>query len=347
MMRRASPRSSTGWKTSSQLDHAASGDNYIPSPFFNASSDPALDPFFEESIGRADIRILNTIGIEASVIGNHEFDAGPREVQNLIRPVGAGADGGGDLRRHALPLSRRQPQFLRRARPRTRMPPPTRSPKRASAPARAAGQRLGPSAIIDENGERIGVVGVTTPVFESITTPGGVRIIGPQTLDANDGDDSDFVALAAIVQAQIDALTAQGINKIVIVSQLQELENEIKLISFLRDVDIVIGGGSNTLLSDSTDVLRTGRHQRRPIRPDLHQRRRHARPSWSIPTATTNTSAVSWSSSTPTAIIIPASLDPNVNGAYATDDAGLARVYRRAPGSTRSPTARRATRSAT
>ena len=118
--------------------------------------------------------------------------------------------------------------------------------------------RLGRSAIIDENGEKIGVVGVTTPVFESITTPGGVRIIGPQTLDANDGDDSDFVALAAIVQAQIDALTAQGVNKIVIVSQLQELENETKLISFLRDVDIVIGGGSNTLLSDNNDVLRTG-----------------------------------------------------------------------------------------
>ena len=73
----------------------ASGDNYIPSPFFNASSDPALDPFFEESVGRADIRILNTIGFEASVIGNHEFDQGPREVQNLIRPAGAGADGGG------------------------------------------------------------------------------------------------------------------------------------------------------------------------------------------------------------------------------------------------------------
>ena len=96
----------------------ASGDNYIPSPFFNASSDPALDPFFEESIGRADIRILNTIGIEASVIGNHEFDAGPREVQNLIRPVGAGADGGGAYEGTQLPLSRRQPQFLRRARPR-------------------------------------------------------------------------------------------------------------------------------------------------------------------------------------------------------------------------------------
>ena len=66
------------------------------------------------------------------------------------------------------------------------------------------------------------------------------------------------MALAAIVQAPIDALTAQGINKIIIVSQLQELENETKLISFLRDVDVVIAGGSNTLLSDSNDVLRPG-----------------------------------------------------------------------------------------
>ena len=54
--------------------------------------------------------------------------------------------------------------------------------------------------ILDENGEQIGVVGVTTPVFEDITTPGGVRIIGPRTLDANDGDDFDFQALADIVQ---------------------------------------------------------------------------------------------------------------------------------------------------
>ena len=82
-----------------------------------------------------------------------------------------------------------------------RTPPPHPITEANFGTGASGGQRLGRSAIIDENGEKIGVVGVTTPVFESITTPGGVRIIGPQTLDANDGDDSDFVALAAIVQA--------------------------------------------------------------------------------------------------------------------------------------------------
>ena len=118
--------------------------------------------------------------------------------------------------------------------------------------------RLGRSMILEENGELIGVVGVTTPVFESITTPGGVRIIGPQTLDANDGDDSTSWRSPRSCRRRSTPSPAQGINKIMIVSQLQEIENEIKLISFLHDVDIVIGGGSNTLLSDNTDVLRTG-----------------------------------------------------------------------------------------
>ena len=60
-------------------------------------------------------------------------------------------------------------------------------------------------------------------------------------------------ALSSLLGGALKSLTAQGIDKIVIVSQLQELENEQHLISFLSDVDIVIGGGSNTLLSDSTD----------------------------------------------------------------------------------------------
>ena len=169
----------------------ASGDNYIPSPFFNASSDPALDPFFEESIGRGDIRILNTIGIEASVIGNHEFDAGPREVQNLIRPAGAGADGGGAYEGTRFGYLAANLDFSGE---------PDLAPNAGTTPITEAsfgvgasgGRRLGSSMILEENGELIGVVGVTTPVFEDITTPGGVRIIGPRTLDANDGDDFGF-----------------------------------------------------------------------------------------------------------------------------------------------------------
>ena len=153
-----------------------------------------------------------------------------------------------------------------------------------------------------------------------------MRIIGPRTLDANDGDDSDFIALAAIVQQQIDALTAQGVNKIMLVSQLQELENEAKLISFLHDVDVVIGGGSNTLLSDSTDVLRQGDVSDGEYAQIITN-------AGGDQTILVNTDGnykyvgrlvVDFDAE---GHIIPGSLDPNVNGAYATDDAGLARVY--------------------
>jgi 2',3'-cyclic-nucleotide 2'-phosphodiesterase (5'-nucleotidase family)/Ca2+-binding RTX toxin-like protein len=303
----------------------ASGDNYIPSPFFNASSDPALDPFFEESIGRADIRILNTIGVEASVIGNHEFDAGPREVQNLIRPAGAGADGGGAYEGTQFGYLAANLDFSQE---------PDLAPNAGTTPITEAnfgtgasgGRRLGGSMILEENGEQIGVVGVTTPVFEDITTPGRVRIIGPRTLDANDGDDSDFIALAAIVQNQIDALTAQGVNKIVIVSQLQELENEQHLISFLHDVDVVVAGGSNTLLSDGTDVLRTGDTSDGPYAQIITN-------AGGDQTVLVNTDGnykyvgrlvLEFDSE---GHIVPESLDPNINGAYATDQAGLERVY--------------------
>ncbi|WP_035726294.1 choice-of-anchor I family protein [Bradyrhizobium murdochi] len=301
----------------------ASGDNYIPSPFFNAASDPALASFFPPSIGRADIRILNSIGIEASVIGNHEFDPGPRDVQNLIRPVND-PDGAG-------PLSGYEgTQFAYLAANLNFAGEPDLAPNAQTTPLTEAtfgvgasgGRRIAPSTILEENGEKIGVVGVTTPVFEDITTPGGVRIIGPRTLET----DADFIALAAVIQPAIDAVIAQGVNKVIIVSQLQELENEQKLITFLKGVDVVIGGGSNTLLSDSNDVLRPGDVSEGEYAQIITNAEGKN-------TVLVNTDGnykyvgrlvLEFDAN---GDIIPASLDPSINGAYATDDAGLARVY--------------------
>ncbi|WP_213287304.1 choice-of-anchor I family protein [Bradyrhizobium sp. sGM-13] len=301
----------------------ASGDNYIPSPFFNAASDPALASFFPPSIGRADIRILNSIGIEASVIGNHEFDPGPRDVQNLIRPV-ADPDGAGPLGGYE------GTQFAYLAANLNFAGEPDLAPNAQTTPLTEAtfgvgasgGRRIAPSTIFEENGEKIGVVGVTTPVFEDITTPGGVRIVGPRTLET----DADFIALAAVIQPAIDAVIAQGVNKVIIVSQLQELENEQKLITFLKGVDVVIGGGSNTLLSDSNDVLRPGDVSEGEYAQIITNAEGKN-------TVLVNTDGnykyvgrlvLEFDAN---GDIIPASLDPNINGAYATDDAGLARVY--------------------
>ncbi|MBR1190913.1 choice-of-anchor I family protein [Bradyrhizobium sp. AUGA SZCCT0160] len=301
----------------------ASGDNYIPSPFFNAASDPSLASFFQPSIGRADIRILNTIGIEASVIGNHEFDPGPRDVQNLIRPLadpdGTGPLGGYEGTRFAYLAANLNFAGEPDLAPNAQTTPLTEATFGVGA---SGGRRIAPSTILEENGEKIGVVGVTTPVFEDITTPGGVRIIGPRTLET----DADFIALAAIIQPAIDAVIAQGVNKVIIVSQLQELKNEQKLISFLHGVDVVIGGGSNALLSDSNDVLRPGDVSEGEYAQIITN-------AGGKNTVLVNTDGnykyvgrlvLEFDAN---GDIIPASLDPGVNGAYATDDAGLARVY--------------------
>ena len=87
----------------------SSGDNYLPSPFFNAGSDASLKEVYETALethynlapgtlniapgfGTADISMLNIIGIEASAIGNHEFDAGTNPFAAIIRQT-AGLSG--------------------------------------------------------------------------------------------------------------------------------------------------------------------------------------------------------------------------------------------------------------
>jgi len=78
----------------------SSGDNYIPSPFFNAASDERLNTtlrnvysdFYNDNImnklrtasGRVDVSIMNICGFDASALGNHEFDAGPAVMREII-----------------------------------------------------------------------------------------------------------------------------------------------------------------------------------------------------------------------------------------------------------------------
>ena len=69
---------------------------------------------------------------------------------------------------------------------------------------------------------------------------------------------TDLDALAALIQADVDALTAKGIDKIIVLAHMQEIRIEKELAAKLSDVDIIVAGGSNTLLADSNDRLRTG-----------------------------------------------------------------------------------------
>ncbi len=237
----------------------SSGDNYIPGAFFNASSDARLNGVgglgtsSAPVLGRGDIGILNAIGVQASALGNHEFDLGVAQVASIIRSAGGNPG-------TAFPYLSANLDFS----PETgagRSFAATDFSTNPVAEASTIKGKIAESTVITVAGidgvlgtaddQKIGIVGATTPTLPTISSS-GATIVTP-------GNPNDFAALAAEIQKTVDLLTAQGINKIILLSHFQQFAIESEQVApRLKDVDIVIGGGSNTRLLDSNDVLRAG-----------------------------------------------------------------------------------------
>lgn len=103
----------------------------------------------------------------------------------------------------------------------------------ANLNALVASGRLAKSTVITRGGEQYGVVGATTTLLSNISSPGPNVGINP---------------VVAAVQAEIDALEAAGVNKIVFTSHLQAVNEDIATLAQLRGVDIAIVGGADPLL---------------------------------------------------------------------------------------------------
>ncbi len=216
----------------------AGGDNFIPSPFFAAGTDPTVAATHNkgDNPGAADIEIHNRIGVEASTVGNHEFDFGTRAFSDAVADA-------------AFPYLTANLDFSGDADIRGRYTETVGVNGLENATALAG--RIVPSAVVDKGGEKIGLVGVTTQIVESIASTGGVEVKG----FAGDGlEANDMALLAAQLQIVIDDLTAQGVDKIILMAHLQQIAFEVELATLLEDVDIILAGGSNTRLGDETDV---------------------------------------------------------------------------------------------
>ncbi len=94
------------------------------------------------------------------------------------------------------------------------------------------------STIIETGGERIGVIGAVTPLLPNISTPRNVLV----------------TPVMPAVQAEQETLTSQGVNKIILISHLQDVDEEIELVSGLTGVDVVIAGGGDDLLKNEGDT---------------------------------------------------------------------------------------------
>lgn len=97
--------------------------------------------------------------------------------------------------------------------------------------------------IIDEEGQQIGVVGATTPSIPFISSPRNVKV------------NSD---VAGTIQTEIDALQAEGVNKIIVISHLQSVDEDLELATQLSGVDVMIAGGGDELLAEADTLLVPG-----------------------------------------------------------------------------------------
>ncbi|WP_237081119.1 bifunctional metallophosphatase/5'-nucleotidase [Myxococcus xanthus] len=160
-------------------------------------------------IGEADAAMMNTVCFDAFTLGNHEFDKGDTELKNFIDRLHAG--------QCQTPVISANVQF---------------GAGSALHTSRAAGY-VEPFTVVERGGQKIGLVGLT---------------IAGKTKESSSPDaDTTFEAEVPAAQRAIDALRAQGINKIIVMSHIgYQLDRTI--IPQLSGVDAVIGGDSHTLL---------------------------------------------------------------------------------------------------
>ncbi|QGG97070.1 bifunctional metallophosphatase/5'-nucleotidase [Actinomarinicola tropica] len=184
----------------------SAGDNFLAGAEWQASLDRGV-PYY-------DAVALDHLDSDAFVIGNHEFDFGPEVLANFIQSFRG-----------------RDDVFLSANLDFSQEP---------SLQTLVDQGRIRPSVVVRERGERIGIIGVTTPELDEVSSPGDTII------------DDDLVG---IIQGEVDRMRRAGIDKILVASHLQDITNELELVTQLNHVDAVIGGGGGEDISASYPLV--------------------------------------------------------------------------------------------
>ena len=98
------------------------------------------------------------------------------------------------------------------------------------------------STVVETGGERIGVIGVVTPLLPELSSPRNATIS----------------RVFPAVLAEVAGLEELGINKIILVSHLQDLFEEVQFARSLAGVDVIVSGGANYLLRNDGDSCLEG-----------------------------------------------------------------------------------------
>ena len=157
--------------------------------------------FHAQYLGQDQALIMNLMGYDAMSLGNHEFDNGDDILAAFIDAVD-------------FPVLAANVDF--------------------SASPHLAG-KVAPYAVLDVNGEQVGVIGLLTADTTNKSRPGAELVFS-----------DDY---SGIAQQYVDELTGMGVNKIILLTHLG-LGLDMRVASEVSGVDVIVGGDSHTLLSN-------------------------------------------------------------------------------------------------
>lgn len=166
-----------------------------------------------------DALALDMIGYDAIQLGNHDFDFGP---QTLAEFISEGFSDPGTPPYVAANLDFTGEPALQ---------------------ALADDDAIVKSTVVRERGERIGIVGAITPNLPFISSP-GATVVDPD--------------VAGTIQTEIDELTDDGVEIIVVISHLQGIDEDIELAAMLDGADVMVAGGGDEVLANPGDLLVPG-----------------------------------------------------------------------------------------
>ncbi len=158
--------------------------------------------FYTTYRGKAEIEIMNLIGFDAMTLGNHEFNNGPDALAEMLAeaefPIVAG-----------------------------NVQPPA---------GHALGDILREHLILEVGGERVGILGITTPDTVILSSPGPVT----------------FAEEIGYLQDAVTRLRADGVHNILLLSHVGFLRDQ-QIAAAVDGLSAIIGAHSHTLLSNTVE----------------------------------------------------------------------------------------------
>lgn len=145
--------------------------------------------------------LMNLVQYDTMTIGNHEFDDGDGNLALFIDALN-------------FPVTAANVDFEK---------------------STALKGKTTPYVVIEEGGEKIGVIGLANPETPTLSRPGSDLVFLPDS--------------AQVVQKYVKELTGQDVNKIIVLSHLG-YGNDLKLAQAVSGVDVIVGAHSHTLLAN-------------------------------------------------------------------------------------------------